>query len=191
MKDLNVSATTDEVLRPWTVNLNSDRLLHDAEVMLDRTIAQTSPQKRAGLRGSSSLEYLPEFEDFKNTFRQRGLESTQKIKTPEVLSPISRQKTPEMYSPKDKSLMSSRAPSSGPYNPVETMADPNDPIEKFRQRILAKEEAKQRKLENSPKKYPLSPVKFKASKAPAVFMSKSSMRDFQVMKSQSQRDERY
>jgi hypothetical protein len=200
MKDVNISATTDEVLRPWTVNHKSDQVLHDAEIMLSRTIAQTSPQKRAGLRGSSSLEYLPEFEDFKNTFREtRGLGSSQKFGSPEKLTPISarsvvisRDNTPEVYSsPKDSQVafISSRAsPSSGSYgNSGErtyALPDPDDPIEKFRRRILAKEEAKQRKLENSPKKYPLSPVKFKSAKSPALFMSKSSMRDFQDMNSQ-------
>lgn len=176
VKEINLSAATDEVLRPWTVNRASEQRLHDAELILDRTIAQTSPQKRAGLRGSSSLEYLPEYEDFKKTFRESRMGSTATLRSPEKLAPIRtgstivRQKTPELSPKVLQHILAPTAvePSFAP--------NPNDPVELYRKRMLKKEKDKERArfktIANSPsKKSPLSPVQYQGQSrlTPALF----------------------
>jgi hypothetical protein len=67
-KAFNVSTVPDDEMRPWTISLKQAVALRQAGRDLDNVVAQTSTSKTAGLRGSSSLDNIPQYEEFKDSF---------------------------------------------------------------------------------------------------------------------------
>lgn len=62
----------NDVLRPWTIDLNLDRKLHQEAVALDKILSFTTPQKFAGTLASSVLDTkLQEYTEFKSTLDHR------------------------------------------------------------------------------------------------------------------------
>lgn len=62
----------NDVLRPWTIDLNLDRKLQQEAVALDKILSFTTPQKFAGTLASSVLDTkLQEYTEFKSTLDQR------------------------------------------------------------------------------------------------------------------------
>lgn len=74
-KPANISLMSDNDLRPWTLNAEHDNLLAQESERLNSVVSQTSPQKIAGVRGSSSLEKLDSLsgwqDDFKSTWQPK------------------------------------------------------------------------------------------------------------------------
>ena len=58
-KVIDVSLLNNEVLRPWTIDINSFSKMKDEAFELEKTKMFTSPPKWGGLRGSSELESKP------------------------------------------------------------------------------------------------------------------------------------
>ena len=62
----------NDVLRPWTIDINLDRKLQQEAVALDKVLAFTTPQKFAGTLASSVLDTkLNEYAEFTTTLDQR------------------------------------------------------------------------------------------------------------------------
>jgi hypothetical protein len=66
------SLINNDVLRPWTIDLNLDRRLQQESSALDKILSFTTPQKFAGTLASSVLDSTPdEFKEFRSTLDQR------------------------------------------------------------------------------------------------------------------------
>jgi hypothetical protein len=66
------SLIDNDVLRPWTIDLNLDRRLEQESMALDKILTFTTPQKFAGTLASSVLDHPPpEYMEFRNTLDQR------------------------------------------------------------------------------------------------------------------------
>ena len=66
------SLINNDVLRPWTIDVNLDRRLHQEAIALNKILAFTTPQKFAGTLVGSVLDSAPdEFKEFQNTLNQR------------------------------------------------------------------------------------------------------------------------
>jgi hypothetical protein len=66
------SLINNDVLRPWTIDLNLDRRLQQESSALDKILSFTTPQKFAGTLASSVLDSAPdEYKEFRSTLEQR------------------------------------------------------------------------------------------------------------------------
>lgn len=83
------SLINNDVLRPWTIDLNLDRRLQQESFALDKILAFTTPQKFAGTLASSVLDHPPdEFKEFQSTLDQkiRGKSLTDSLDQQQQLS---------------------------------------------------------------------------------------------------------
>lgn len=68
----DMTLLNNDVLRPWTIDLNLERKLQQEAVALDKVLAYTTPQKFAGTLASSVLDSkLNEYAEFTTTLDQR------------------------------------------------------------------------------------------------------------------------
>jgi len=73
LRKIDVGKLNNDILRPWTVNHQSQEVLRNAINDLERTKAYTTPQKKAGVRGLSVLDQKePVMIDFENTMKLRA-----------------------------------------------------------------------------------------------------------------------
>jgi hypothetical protein len=72
-KPVDVATLNNDLLRPWTVNPGTEKILTREISKLDKTIIITSPQMSAGDIGYSVLDRkAPEIEDFHVTMKNRS-----------------------------------------------------------------------------------------------------------------------
>lgn len=180
-KSVNISLISDDELRPWTVNSMAQDNLDDASKALDRIISQTSPQTRAGLRGQSSLDIVPELNNFRRSFSSTYFKENMVTfdDEPKTISKDSSVRS----SPRSQNIYHQPTPplSSGQY--ANTDADIEDSstnnwarnsIEKYRQRILKKEEKETLDKIRSIRKNPMLGIKYNPSKTPKILNMSTS-----------------
>lgn len=177
---VNITLVSDDLLRPWTVNHQAQENLDNASKALDSIVSQTSPQTRAGLRGQSSLDFVPELNNFRKTFSSTFLVGGGNQVTFDDL-PRSSKVSSKHASPRYE------IPFSNPTPPLSSGQGPEDDyehsamddwarqsLEKYRQRILQREEKDMMDKSLSVRKNPLVGIRYEPLKNPKVLNMSTS-----------------
>mmetsp|Transcript_10855 Transcript_10855/g.17681 ORF Transcript_10855/g.17681 Transcript_10855/m.17681 type:complete len:255 (+) Transcript_10855:111-875(+) len=65
VKFLDSSLISNDVLRPWTINIDLEKRLQEESSAFDKILTFTTPQKFAGTLGSSDIDHVPdEFREY-------------------------------------------------------------------------------------------------------------------------------
>lgn len=182
-KTIDVTLLTNDELRPWTIDKKLEDKLMLEVASLERTISFTSPQKIAGIRGTSILDgKRPELEQHELQLKDSIVIPTGPfLSKPKVLlndrSSNNSRKSANHTRPNStvtaKSLVEESQTTAAASRPATKATEAEDPFESADAAYIAKVQTTIYKKSQQPKRTnvrnsPLKAIQYEPSKSPAI-----------------------